>query len=195
MSVGPDTGANCLIGTYANIENSNPYIYPQDDTSSAWVMLFNNSSNGYAQVGWIKHSDGTRYNFSEANTAETGWNFDRKEYGSSSVGSTPQYKMTFSNNYFHFFIGGTDYRDFNSTTYTGCDAEQSGEIHNLKSQMPGESGNPTPFTNPYIDDTSWHESHLWITFTGDKYGHPTGSFKYTTSGYPLSELDIWDTCS
>jgi hypothetical protein len=184
-----------LSGTYANVKNNNPYIYPQDDTTSAWVMLFNNSSNGYAQVGWIKHSDGSRYNFSEVNTAETGWNFSRKEYGSSSVGSSPQYKMTVSNDWFHFFIGGVDYRDFNSTTYTGCDAEQSGEIHNLASQMPGESSNPDLFTNPYVLDSSWHLTRYWITFTGDKYGHPVGAFANATYGSPFNELDIWDTCS
>ena len=196
MVVGPDEGSNCLTRTYANIGNGNPYIYPYGGITSAWVMLIDESEpKAYAQVGWLKNPDGTRNNFSEVNASETNWNYSRVTYAANAVGDTPEYKMTYISNYFHFLIDGSDYRDFSSPSYGGCGVEQSGEIQNIASQMPGESISHDVFTNPYIWDGSYHESHLWTTLTGDVYGHPAGSFGNSTTGYPVSQMDIWDTCS
>ena len=163
-------------------------------------------ANRYAQVGWFKFPDGTRNNFSEVRTDETEslpTHYSRKFYPASSVGSTPEYKMTFipddaGNNWFHFFIGGVDKRNFESNTFAGCGVEQAGEIQNLASQMPGLVGDPDVFTNNYVWDSSsgsYHLSGLWFPLTGDVFQHPAGSFGNATSGSPLSELDIWDNCS
>lgn len=207
MIVGPQQLENCVDGTYANILNSNPYIYPQGDTTSAWVMLLDWNTGAFAQVGWIKLQNGTRHNFTEVYSAETNWHSQRvDDYTADAVGSTPQYKMTYtsSNNLFHFYWGGVDRYDFSSPSYAGCSAEQAGEIHNLASQMPGLSANPDTFTNTtihhgnYSGGGSWYESNSWSTYTGDKYGNRAGSFGNQTFDPPpffIHELDIWDTCS
>ena len=160
-------------------------------------MLENINGPDLAQVGWLKQADGSRYNFSEVSTYENHWVPSERLYGSSSVGSSPEYKMTYSSNTFHFLINNVDYRDFSSPTYGGCDAFQSGEITNLANQMPGEPSNPDPFTASHVrraSDNSWFLTNLWFIVRGDSSGNQAGAFHYSTHGSPESEIDIWDGC-
>jgi hypothetical protein len=185
--VGP-TETTCLNGSYANIENHSPYV--QSGVTEDFSMLVNVSVGGYGSVGWDKHSDNSRFNFIEYDDSDTGWNTVRKEYSASAVGNAPQYKVNYSANAFHFFIAGTNDLNFTSPNYTGCSAEQGGQIQNFNSQMPGEVGTHDPLTDAHVrtaSNNTWIQTSLWAPFSSN-----SSYFGNSTSGNPLSELDIWD---
>lgn len=195
-AAGPFSGTVCLNGSYAYIANHSPYVHGL--TTTAWTMLMNNANGGYAQIGWMKGADGNRWNFSEWDDADSGWVFLQKTYGASPIGSSPNYRVTYSSGAFHFLIDGVDYRDVSSPSYGGCAAEQAGEIHDLASQMPGEPSNHDAFTAAHVrnaSDNSWFATSLWRTYAGTPGGADGFYFDSSTSGNPPTEIDIWDKCT
>jgi len=151
-------------------------------------MLFNNSTGSYGQVGWLQQTGGTRYNFTETNTSGL---FHQDFFSASTLGTSPQYKMTFSSNAFHYYIAGTNVLTDSNTGYTGCWAEQMGEVTNSANQMPGGYNSHDTFTSAEIrraDTEGWYNTNGTTTSDNDTwYGH---------SAVSSSELDIWDkACS
>ena len=160
----------CITGSQADIYNGNPYVYSGATPSTVWTMIDNNG-NSYGQIGYQVDSSGTRKNFYEYNDADTGYLPVDKTWGSSPIFTSPNYKITYSSDYFHMFVDGVNYWNVSSPSFVGCYAEQAAEIHNKDSQMPGivsnhetidnfqvrdNSGwNSNAATYPYNDNTSW----------------------------------------
>ena len=178
----PPSGT-CINGSAANIEVYSPYVAAADVT--AWVMLFNNSTNRYGQVGWYQNSNGFRWNFTESDTATGG--FHQNFFSPSSIGADPQYKITFSSNAFHYFISGTNINTDTNTGYTGCWSEQMGEVTSSANQMPGGYNSPDYFILAQVRraDTS-----AWYNTNGTPLNDNSSWYNY--SKVSSSEIDIWD---
>jgi hypothetical protein len=180
--VSPPTGT-CLNGSSAYILVYSAYVAADDD--SAWAMQFNAATLKYGQVGWIQQANGSRYDFTESSTVNGG--FQQRLLSASSIGSAPQYKVTFSGNAFHYFIDGTNVDTDANTGYTGCWAEQEGEVRNSANQMPGGYNSHVSFTTAQVrraDTQAWFNADGTLTSDNDSwYGH---------SKVSSSQLDIWD---
>jgi hypothetical protein len=188
----PPPLSTCLDGSVANILVYSPYVQYAEVTG--WTMLYNNSSGSYGQVGWTQFSTGYRYNFTESQTSNGG--FQLNYFGSSSIGDDPEYKITFSSNAFHYFINGTNIQTDSNTGYTGCYGEQEGEVLNLADQMPGGYNAHAYFISAQVRRA---DTEAWINFNGTTNSdtHPpyrTDSF--LSSKVSATEFDIWDSaCS
>lgn len=188
-AVGPFDGEVCLNGSRVNVENHSPYVY-SGSTSSEWTALYNNTDGGYGQIGSEKQGSGVRFDFYQVNDTDTGHMPVEKDWAADPVGSDPQYEITYSAGAFHVFVNGTNYYNPASPTYSGCSAEQAGEIHNRADQMYGEVSNHDPFTHASVrkaSNNSWFNTVYW-----DPYNDNVSWFGDSESGTPWTTIQIWD---
>lgn len=225
FSAGWDTGptfisGNCINGSSANIEVKNPYV--ETGQVAGWTGLGDPVAGHQAlgQIGWLN----TTPNYTRSNFAElvvNGVRQDFKQFQADSVGSSPNYKVTYSAGAFHLFKGGTLYYDFSDSSYAGCWAQQSGETQNWNSQLPGVPSDHETLSSAQVrftSDNNWRSTSSWENsgaegfcpspFTTSDYpfsacsGAGDGKFNltpgvhlnYNASGSPL-KLDIWDMCT
>jgi hypothetical protein len=195
-----NAGQGCLTGSLADIQVKNPYV--ETGKSSAWTALFNNVSGEIGQVGWLNTTPNyTRFNFAEFAVGTTIHDF--KEWVADPVGSSPEYKVTYSSGYFHLFENGTNYYNFSDSTYQGCWAEQAAEVQNWNSQMPGVASDHEQMIGSKILGVSgWVTTNSWSNTTPSPfveridgvYGF-SPPFEWQLWGSPNYNLAIWDTCS
>lgn len=173
----------CLTGSSSNIRVYSPYVHTND--VSAWVMLYNANPNSdsYAQVGWLQQANGSRFNFVESITV--GGGFRQTYFSANSVGSTPEYKITFSSDAFHYFVNGVNWYTHANTGYGGCWSAQAGEISSFANQMPGGRNSHVPFTNASVrrSDTGWVGANGTPYSNSSEHGNAIGS---------STTLHIWD---
>lgn len=185
---GPFISQPCLNGSLGLILNATPFVYPGAAETSAWTMLYNNNANGYGQVGWDIDSNGNRHNFVQTNTVDV---FFNKDFASSPSGSSPEYKTTYSANAFHYFVDGTNYYNVSSPSYTGCSAEQAGEIKNKDSQMPGTTSTHDYVTGAQVrraSDNTWFNPG---SFGWDVYNDNSSWFGQSFT-YTPATIQFWD---
>jgi hypothetical protein len=128
--------------------------------------------------------------FYQVNDADTNWQPVEKDWAPDPVGSNPQYEITYSASAFHVFVNGTNYYNPSSPTFTGCSAEQAGEIANRADQMYGEVSNHDPFTSAGVrkaSNNSWFNTVYW-----DPYNNNVSWFGSSESGSPWTTIQIWD---
>jgi hypothetical protein len=181
---GPPSGT-CINGSTANILVYSPYVEYQDVT--AWTMLYNQSTGSYGQIGYLKDSSGNRYNWSETSTVNT---WDQVYWSAPTIGDDPEYKMTFSSGAFHYFINGSNVLTESNTGYTGCHAQQEGEVTNAANQMEGDTSTAVYFTYAQArraDTNAWYN----LDGSGSADTPPyRGSFGYYKAA--SNHFDIWD---
>lgn len=184
-SVAPPSGT-CIDGSEANILVYSPYVYSgaANDTSG-WTMLVNGLTASYGQVGYQKRDSGTMYNFTESSTS--GGGFQQKLFTVSGVGTSPQYKITFSSNAFHYFVNGSNIWTDSNTNYGGCKAEQEGEIGNSASQMLGGSQNNVVYSSAEVRRA---DTEAWYNANGSFVNEESSWFDY--SPISSSSFSIWD---
>jgi hypothetical protein len=196
---GPSLDGNiCLDGSFAWVVIKDPFLWSGDDSVSAWSMLFNKSDGGYGQVGYLKYTDGKHFDFVETNNSDTNWHYVRHTFTGEPLGSNPQYKTVYDigNGSFYYYANGTQISSYQAPSYNGCWAAESGEIHNLDDQMPGVSSGHEIFSSVEMrhDNTEgWFFSNSWQNYA-DNYPN-SNDWGHSSSGNPLSEFDIWDTCN
>jgi hypothetical protein len=131
-----------LGDTYSQILEASPFV--EASQSTAWVML-DNPGGGYAQIGWMKQSDGTRNTFMEY-TDQTGM-YHTTVDAPWPVGNFTPYEVWWDagNQRLDFFAGnslfGTAIRYF-----TMGEAGQFAETHTLDSQMAEGTNSHEEFT-------------------------------------------------
>lgn len=173
----------CITGSSANITVYSPYTY-SDETSTAWVMLENPLTLKYGQIGWLKES-GALHNFYQSWTVGDG---RQGQYlGTPSVGTAPEYKITFSSDAFHYFLDGVNWYTDANTGFAGCYSDQYGEVTNYANQMPGARDNHVKFTNSEMrrSDTGWVD----MNGVSDDTWSPSD---YGIAKASSTRLDIWD---
>jgi hypothetical protein len=183
-STGPPSGT-CINGSDANILVYSPYVEYQD--VSAWTMLYNYTTAAYGQVGYLKGSDGNMWDFTETNTIYV---WDQQFFSPYSVGSDPQFKVTFSSDAFHYFIDGSNILTDSYTGYTGCHAEQEGEVTNDANQMVGDTSTYVYFTYAQArraDTGAWYDLNGSAHADSPPYRDPYAYYRASNS-----HLDIWD---
>jgi hypothetical protein len=181
----------CEDGSRANIVVSSPYIYSDHD--SIWTGIFNPGGTTAGQVGYIKDSGGALYSFDETFFVSGGTQHDTvHNFGPVASGNNPAYEVTYSSNFMHYFINGTNVDNVDLThSYSGCDSEQGGEIHNKANQLFGTSPSHEVIGNANARNAS---GETWFTPNwSSPFTSPSVSWLGNSS--PQSgELDIWDTC-
>jgi hypothetical protein len=147
-------------------------------------MLYNHSNGMYGQIGWIKLANGNRYNFTES---DTNLGPVQRFFTASGENSSPEYKITFSSDAFHYFLNGTNYyTDGPGTGYGGCWAQQASEVTNTANQLPGSSGAHENFTNGQVrrNDTGWVDTN------GTEVNNKPSWWGW--SKISSTQLDVWD---
>jgi hypothetical protein len=194
---GPKYGTPCLNGSLADVLVYNAY---RIDGNGAWTMLYYGTTGHFAQVGWQRLANQSYKNFVELNTADLG---DVIKFPSNvpqpTAGETPEYKVDFANNFFHFFIRGTIVYTSDSTGYLGCDAAQAGEIQTLADQMPGGTSSHETFSSSEVrnaNNNTWFASSLWTRYAENADTGADASTYFGNSSILPSNLQIWDkNCS
>lgn len=175
-----------LIDTNAYITEYSPYV--AYDGTAAWVMLWNNSTPAlYAQVGWAKSYNGSRYKFVEYSDTTSGTTSTRHLFPSAPLGSSTFYEVYWDVTYqrLDYIVNGTII-DTSPRVFTMRRGEQFGEIHSPGNQMPGGASTHVAFSNAQIvsstqaynfDGVVWNSSPAW-------FGNSKPS---------ASRDEIWDT--
>jgi hypothetical protein len=205
-------GSVCVFGTDTYIYVTDPSVPAPDwaskSFSAAWTGLQFVDAHGNAtlsQTGWAKNHDGSRFNWVTFNTG--GANFDETDWTAPTVGSEPDYKVTYtySNNTFHYFYNGANnYNVQYPNGQLGCDYNTEnvniGEIDTLHNQMPGTLNNQQQF-----DDEE-------VMNNGGTWTYPTGPSNWTTTntnntyfylaqgavsigGFTAEYANIYDKCN
>lgn len=185
--------SNTVGGVYAYIENYSPWIYPvtsADSHAASWVMVRQQSTQLYAQVGWKEIPYGSRWTFvewkNELNQTEHRDNFSPQ---SQTTGSS-YYAVLYdpSTDVWTFQVAGStiltvqgyDVSDFNRNA-----GQITGETHSRADQMPGGYSSPMEFTNAHIYIGSWQ------AFAGNDPLNSDSSL-YTLYGTSTTDFSIWD---
>jgi len=148
----PPSGV-CYTGTLSNILVYQPYVLSADVT--AWVMVANNATGSYGQIGWLQQA-GARYNFTESST--TGGGFQQRLLSASAIGSSHYFKVTYSIGVFTYYIDGSSVDTDSAPNFGGCVADNYGELTNLANQMPGGASDHELFESTQVrrsDTGNW----------------------------------------
>lgn len=165
-------GSAILGGVWGNILVENPYLDPAGqggNTTSAWVLLMNdNDSNSYVQMGWQKRPDGLVDNWAEAygGNIPAGQIWDRY-YGAAQPGSSNEYEvLTTGNGNFTLWLNGTYVDQVDQGLVIQNEGVAASEIHDWNDAFPGGITDPESFTNlgiwyPAGQPAAERRSRLW----------------------------------
>jgi len=159
-------------GMYAQILDYSPWVQPNRDPSSAWVMIQkSNDGNVYSQVGWWEMPYGARYTF-----AEIGWwdgsagryYFTRHLSGALPLGNSYYYNVNYNpydtQHPYQYWVNNQLVAEDPPLIPDGQlnMGEVAGETKSLSSQMPGgwqgpsETFNDTHYWWPRGSSGGWH---------------------------------------
>lgn len=189
---GVQTGAGTnTIGSNANISHYKPRIPCQ--SPSAWVMIFDNGSQGLAQVGWERGNA----SFGSANTT-----YFFVQYSSASgsgnpvaVGTVPSPADTTQANKFSvWFQSGSilytidDNGVFNTSNPNWSSDESAfmGEVHNNDDQVPGDTNHHLRINSLLrLYNGSWHDVNA-LNNKSNNSAHGAGDWA------DAPHFNIWD---
>jgi hypothetical protein len=182
----------------ADILEYDSYVYASNQPS-AWVMLAQGTL--YAQAGWTEYGDGngghTRYTF-EQHTVDNGAGWSETDAAGQPVNNTTAYEVDYqygTTPLLYNYVNGSLF-DTTATNMTGpTEALVSGEIPNLKDQMPGGSN---AGAHEVFSSVQWFVHNAWYGLdaptpglNSDTNSDGFGQVKTSTTYYR-----IWDkTCS
>jgi hypothetical protein len=171
-------------GTYAALENYDPYVYPYPGSnSSMWVMVSRFNEFKYAQIGWVQythpplvsHPTWKRFTFTQ-------WVKSNGQLGTvlhtdrppEPIGILSLYTALYNNvpGKFTFQVAGVQLNEQPSAWFVPNQGEARGEIHTLASQMPGGYAN---FEYAWIYDTHIFYNGSWRSFSGSPHVLPTSA--------------------
>lgn len=142
-----DVGASYIGGTYAQLWNYSPWVYPINSSASsvsAWVMVWNNNNAmKYAQVGWVEFPNGSRHTFRAARNQTVQEDADYT-WAPQPSGSFTFYTVQYNDpspGWVSYYIAGVK----QAQTYTPINPNEgklAGETHTIADQMPGGSITP-----------------------------------------------------
>lgn len=174
-------------GTYASIDNENPYVYQvsgKSDIVTAWTMINVGGVEEYAQIGWLEWQSGGRNTFDE-------WTHDGT-FTQHTFPPEPQDQYTTYTVLYGYQPGDFTFQladktiDTAAADFTPNEGQQYGELWTKASQMPGSTTGHEDFNDSHI-----YYGGIWQGFDGtqDNGGHP----QWFGNSYENSEsLDIWD---
>lgn len=144
----------------ANIEEYSPYI-AGDDITAAWVML-NLGGSEWAQDGWAKEANGSRWTWAQWTLDSSPW-VDDSFWPPSAIGSMPEYKTSFNPavpgtpSEIVFHKNGSVLWRVRPAQFVPNTIQANGEIHNDMNQMPGGTNAPL-----WLDNVQYTVGGGWI---------------------------------
>lgn len=153
---------------------------------ASWVML--DSWASYAQIGWLEDPGGYRYTFWQA-VSSSGQLYQDTTILPFQVGTTQHYEVLYNNTpgKFTLYIDGTLYQTL-SLGFTPSQAQNYGEVHNKKDQIPGSQSTLEVFSNAHVYSGGWQK------FNGAAYDEATSW--WGNDPYSTTQDWIWDNrCS
>ncbi|MHB1527670.1 MAG: hypothetical protein ACYCZN_15600 [Candidatus Dormibacteria bacterium] len=176
-----------LGGVYADIYNYSPWVQSGSMVAS-WVMLASSNGLYWAQIGWLEDPGGYRYTFYQGRDTNGVYHQDLTilPFG---VGTTQLYEVLYNNTpgKYTLYIDGTLYATL-SLGFTPSSAQNYGEVHNEKDQMPGSQSTLEVFSDAHVYAGGWRN------FGGSAYNEAPSW--WGNDPYSTTEDWIWDNrCS
>lgn len=133
-----------MDGVTADILNYSPYVSPQSDATSEWVMLLPGSptTQGYSQVGWYEAPHSARYIFVEYTPLDNGSSgYTLQLFPPDPINSQSDYKVDYNDQtQVYSFYDGSHYltnNHFGLNLPAPDTAQVFAELHDEASQEPG----------------------------------------------------------
>jgi hypothetical protein len=194
MSRDPPSG-NPPGGVRAYIVTYSPYVPSGDDSTTAWVLLTDNTYTQYAQIGWWQAPGNVRKTFAEW-TYDAGAHFHDDYFSPFAVGSEQRYSVRDNRGDITFLVNGKLY-DETTQNWTTHEAQILGEIHTRSAQVPGGINDADFLGGAHIEypwgSANWYDFRGTSGITSDKstYIPPWMGQDPYRSG-PTNDVFIWD---
>ena len=161
-----------LTGVKSTILNYKPYV-PAGHMSYSWVMLSNNASYHWAQIGPHQVSGGRNLYIQTADGSSSIWDMN---LAADALGTSTTVEVFWVNGTFEFWKNG-QYEVGPNLSWVPSNASFASEIPSLNTQLMGAQNNHVIFnTNKLYYSGAWHNASGTPVVT---YAPPSGAPSHT----------------